>query len=96
MKRETAVVSYSIFEAQHSSGRVILLVGLQSYDTHLSVTFISDMQRTPKLYNVMFVSYGVTPGILYLVRLPTVRGICRSILNFDSLRGRPYKGRERS
>ena len=53
MKRETAVVSYSIFEAQHSSGRVILLGGLQSYDTHLSVTFIkfiSDMQLT----NIIF------------------------------------------
>ena len=44
-KRETAVVSYSNSEAWHSGDRVLLLVGLQSYDTHLSATFISDIQH---------------------------------------------------
>ena len=33
-----------------TSDGVIQLVGLRSYDVHLSVTFLSDMQRTPKLY----------------------------------------------
>ena len=49
VKRETALVSYNDLDAQHSSDGVIILVGLRSYDAHLSVTFISDMQRTPKL-----------------------------------------------
>ena len=59
MKRETAMVSYNILDAQHSTEEVILLVGLQSYNAHLSVTFISDMQRMPNSA-VMFVSYGAT------------------------------------
>ena len=48
-KRETALVSYSDLDARHSGDGEILLVGLRSYDTHLSVTFTSDMQRTAKL-----------------------------------------------
>ena len=53
VKRETALVSYNDLDARHSGDGVILLVGLRSYDAHLSVTFVSDMQRTPKLcYNV--------------------------------------------
>ena len=36
------MVSYNILDAKHSGDRVILLVGLRSYDTHLSVTSISD------------------------------------------------------
>ena len=53
VKRETALVSYNDLNARHSGDGVILLVGLQSYDAHLSVTFLGDMQRTPKLcYNV--------------------------------------------
>ena len=53
VKRETALVSYNDLDARHSGDGVILLVGLRSYDAHLSVTFLSDMQRTPKLcYNV--------------------------------------------
>ena len=53
VKRETALVSYNDLNARHSVDGVILLVGLRSYDVHLSVTFLSDMQRTPKLcYNV--------------------------------------------
>ena len=52
VKRETALVSYNDLDARHSGDGVILLVGLRSYDAHLSVTFLSDMQRTPKLcYN---------------------------------------------
>ena len=51
VKRETALVSFNDLDARHSGDGVILLVGLRSYDVHLSV--ISDMQRTPKLcYNV--------------------------------------------
>ena len=54
VKRETALVSYNDLNARHSGDGVILLVGLRSYDPHLSVTFLSDMQRTPKLcYNVL-------------------------------------------
>ena len=49
-KRETALVSYNDLKAQHPGDGVILLVGLRSYDTHLSVTFIIDTQHTPKLY----------------------------------------------
>ena len=53
VKRETALVSYNDLDARHSGDGIILLVGLRSYDAHLSVTFLSDMQRTPKLcYNV--------------------------------------------
>ena len=48
-KRETALVSYNDLDAQHSGDRVILLVGVRSYDAHQSVTFISDRQFTPKL-----------------------------------------------
>ena len=47
VKRETALVSYNDLNARHSGDGVILLVGLRSYDAHLSVTFLSDMQRTP-------------------------------------------------
>ena len=72
VKRETALVSYNDLDARHSGDGVILLVGLRSYDAHLSVTFLSDMQRTPKLC-YMLVSYGAT----------TVRDIFRSNLNFD-------------
>jgi len=61
-KRETAMVSYNILNAQHSGDRVILLVQLRSYDAHLSVTFISDGQRMPNSV-VMFVSYGATPAV---------------------------------
>ena len=67
VKRETAL------EARHSGDGVILLVGLRSYDAHLSVTLVRDMQRTLKLCcNVCLLrcdSYG--------------RDICCSILNFD-------------
>jgi len=59
VKRETAMVSYNILDAQHSTEEVILLVGPQSYNAHLSVTFISDMQHMPNSA-VMFVSYGAT------------------------------------
>ena len=53
VKRETALVSYNDLKAWHSGDGIILLVGLRRYDAHLSVTFLSDMQRTPKLcYNV--------------------------------------------
>ena len=53
VKRETALVSYNDLNARQSGDGVILLVGLRSYDAHLSVTFLSDMQRTLKLcYNV--------------------------------------------
>ena len=48
-KRETALVSYSDLDARHSGDGEILLVGLRSYDAHLSVTFISDMQHMAKL-----------------------------------------------
>ena len=51
VKRETALVSYNDLDARYSGDGVILLVGLRSYDAHLSVTFLSDMQRTPKLCN---------------------------------------------
>ena len=55
VKRETALVSYNDLKARHSVDGVILLVGLRSYDAYLSVTFLSDMQRTPKLcYNREF------------------------------------------
>ena len=37
------MVSYSISEALHSGDLVILLVDRQSYGSHLSVVFISDM-----------------------------------------------------
>ena len=73
VKRETAMVSYNILDAWHAGDGVILLVGLQSYGAHLSVTFISDVQCMPNSV-VMFVSCSATP---------TVRDICRSILNFD-------------
>ena len=39
VKRETAVVAYNDLKARHSGDGVILLVGLRSYDAHLSVTF---------------------------------------------------------
>ena len=56
VKRETALVSYNDLKARHSGDGVILLVGLRSigwYDAHLSVTFLSDIQRTLELcYNV--------------------------------------------
>ena len=48
-KRETELVSYGDLDARHSGDGVILLVGVRSYDAHLSVTFISDMQHTSKL-----------------------------------------------
>ena len=41
VKRETALVSYNDLDARHSGDGVILLVGLRSYDVHLSVTFLS-------------------------------------------------------
>ena len=63
-KRETALVSFNDLNARHSGKGVILLVGPRSYDAHLSVPFLSDMQHKPKLS-------------------PTVRLLCRSILNFD-------------
>ena len=44
VKRETAMVSYSISEAHHSGDRVILLAGPQSHDT---VTFICELQHMP-------------------------------------------------
>jgi len=62
VKRDTAMVSYNILDAQHSGDGVILLVSLRSYDTHLSVTFISEMQRTTNSAT-MFVSYGATPVV---------------------------------
>ena len=40
VKRETALVSYNDLDARHSGDGVILLVGLRSYDAHLSVTFL--------------------------------------------------------
>ena len=40
VKRETALVSYNDLNARHSGDGVIILVGLQSYDAHLSVTFL--------------------------------------------------------
>ena len=48
-KRETALVSYNDLKAWYSGDVVILLVGLRRSDAHLSVTFMSDIQRTPKL-----------------------------------------------
>ena len=45
VKRETALVSYNDLKARHSADGIILLVGLRSYDAHLSVTFVSDMQE---------------------------------------------------
>ena len=55
VKRETALVSYNDLKARHSGDGVILLVGQRSYDAHLLGTFLSEMQRTPKLcYNVCF------------------------------------------
>jgi len=72
-RKESAMVSYNIWDARHSGDGVILFVGLQNYDAHLSVTFISDMQ--PRPYSVVIsVSDGVTPMI---------QDICRSILNFN-------------
>jgi len=56
------MVSYNILDAPHSGDGVILLVGLRSYDAHLSVTFISEMQRTTNSA-IMFVSYGATPVV---------------------------------
>ena len=47
--RETVLVSYNDLDARHSGDGVILLVDLRSYDAYLSETFVSDMQRTPKL-----------------------------------------------
>ena len=59
VKREPALVSYDDLKDRHSSDGVILLVGLRSYDVHLSVTFLSDMQHTPKLcYNVCLLRCG--------------------------------------
>ena len=55
-KRETAMVSCNIL---HSGDGVILLVGLRSYDVHLSVIFISGIQPMPNSV-LMFVSYGAT------------------------------------
>jgi len=55
--KETAMVLYSISESQYSADGVILLVGLWSYDEHLSVTFICNMRCTPNSV-VKFVSYG--------------------------------------
>ena len=44
-KGETALVTCNDLDAWHSGdGVVILLVGLRSYDAHLSVSFRSDMQ----------------------------------------------------
>ena len=62
-KRDTAVVSYSISESQHSGDRVTQLVGLGSYDAHLSVAFVlCDMQYTPnsvtRQLQVQFISYS--------------------------------------
>ena len=65
-KRETATVSYNILDALHSGDGVILLVRLWSYDTYLSVTFISDMQHTPNSV-VMFVFYGATPIVCDII-----------------------------
>ena len=69
---ETAMVSYNIPEARRSGDGIILLVGLQNCDAHLSVTFISEKQRTPNPFE-KFVSNGSTPG---------VRGICKSAVLF--------------
>ena len=56
-KLETALVSYNDLKARLSGDGVILLIGLRSYGAHLSVTFMSDIQRTPKLCcNVCLVS----------------------------------------
>ena len=33
----------------YSGNRIIVLVSLRSYDTHLSLTFISEIQRIPTL-----------------------------------------------
>jgi len=58
VKRETALVSYNDLDAWHSFDGVILSVSLQSYDAHLSVTFITDMQltlsfvMTPMVHNI--------------------------------------------
>ena len=41
-------ITYSNLDAWHCGNTVILLVGLWSYDAHLSETFISDMQCMPK------------------------------------------------
>ena len=61
VKRETVVILYSISEACDSGDKVILLVNLRSYDPHLSVSFISDMQCMPLL------SLSPTPWFLWLV-----------------------------
>ena len=55
------MVSYSISEARHSGDGVILLVSLRSYDAHLSVTFISDLQRIV----IKFMSYVSTVHLLF-------------------------------
>ena len=49
VKRETALVSYNDLKVRHSGDEVILLVGLPSYEAHLSLTFLSEKQGTPKL-----------------------------------------------
>lgn len=38
VKRENAIVSYSISETRHTGDKVILLVGPQGYDTHLVIS----------------------------------------------------------
>ena len=63
------MVSYNILDAWHSGDGVILLVGLQSYNAHLSVTFISDMQCMTNSV-VMFVSYSVTPAVCDIIATP--------------------------
>ena len=72
-KRENALVSSNDLDARHSGDGVILLVGLRSRDAHLSVTFISDKQRTLKL------CCNICPLRCYYY----VGDFCRSILNFD-------------
>ena len=57
-KRETSQVSYNDLDARHSGYGVIKLVGLRRYDADPSVTFKSNMQRTPNSVAIMFVSYG--------------------------------------
>ena len=74
VKRETALVSYNDLDTRHSGDGVILLVGLRSYEVHLSVTFPNVTCSVRQSSVVMFVSYGATP---------TVCDIFRSNLNFD-------------
>ena len=51
-KRETALVSYNDLDARHSGDGEILLVGLRSYDAHLSVTGFSCNCRFIKSYQI--------------------------------------------